>query len=371
MEHASGAHSPHSATITALAIAVAARVPVLLWGSPGTGKTSAIQAMAADMGVPCETVIAAIREPSDFGGLPIVTDDAVVFAPPLWAKRLAKHGHGVLFLDEISTAPPAVQAALLRVVLERVVGDQQIPDDVVIVAAANPPNEAAEGWELSAPLANRFCHLDWHTDATTAAEGFAVGWHPPRVPALPVDWERQLHVVRSLVSTFFLLRPSLVTDVPSDPALAGRAWPSPRSWDMAARLWTAAEATGASSDVKLALASGAVGLGAATEFMTWLVEVDLPDPEEILRFPDTFELPQRGDRAHAVLAAVVSAVVRDLTVERWLCAWRVLGRVGTTAPDVGALAARRLAQCRPNGAPVPPEVRSFVPVLRAAGLLIE
>ena len=158
----------------ALGIAVAARVPVLLWGAPGTGKTSAIRAMAEAMGLPCETVIASIREPSDFAGLPVVAQgdpvtgngksggSAVVrFAPPLWALRLAEAGTGLLFLDELSTAPPAVQAALLRVVLERTVGDLALPADVAVVAAANPPEQAADGWDLSAPLANRLCHLTW------------------------------------------------------------------------------------------------------------------------------------------------------------------------------------------------------------------
>ena len=68
-------------------MAVAARVPVLLWGAPGTGKTSAIRAMAAAMGWPCETVIASIREPSDFAGLPIVVGDGV-------AVRSAGRGPG-------------------------------------------------------------------------------------------------------------------------------------------------------------------------------------------------------------------------------------------------------------------------------------
>ena len=74
----------------ALGVAVAARVPVLLWGAPGTGKTSAIRAMAEAMGLPCETVIASIREPSDFAGLPIVVGGEVRFAPPAWARRLAE-----------------------------------------------------------------------------------------------------------------------------------------------------------------------------------------------------------------------------------------------------------------------------------------
>src|ERR1700761_5871610 len=129
----------------ALGVAVAARVPVLLWGAPGTGKTSAIRSMAEAMDLPCETVIASIREPSDFAGLPIVVGEVVRFAPPAWARRLAESGRGLLFLDELSTAPPAVQAALLRVVLERAVGDLTLPDEVAVVAAANPPEQGADG----------------------------------------------------------------------------------------------------------------------------------------------------------------------------------------------------------------------------------
>ena len=179
-------------TVTALGVAVAARVPVLLWGAPGTGKTSTIRAMAGQLGWPCETVIASIREPSDFAGLPVVVGDGVRFAPPGWAQRLAAAGHGLLFLDELSTAPPAVQAALLRVVLERVVGDLELPEDVAVVAAANPPEQAADGWDLSAPLANRLCHLTWEIDPKAVAEGLAGGWAAPAVPALPERWQAGL-----------------------------------------------------------------------------------------------------------------------------------------------------------------------------------
>ena len=354
-------------TVEALGLAVAARVPVLLWGAPGTGKTSAIRAMADAMGWPCETVIAAIREPSDFAGLPVVREAEVQMAPPRWAQRLASSGRGLLFLDEISTAPPAVQAALLRVVLERVVGDLPLPDGVVVVAAANPPEQAADGWDLAAPLANRFCHLDWEVEPAALARGLAGGWEAPTVPTLPAGWEEGIATTRGLISAFITVRPGLALDLPTDAARAGRGWPSPRTWDMAARVWTAARAAGASTEAETALVTGAVGDGAGIELLMWQMEMDLPDPEAVLADPDAFEVPERGDRAHAVLSSVAAAVAADPTVERWLAGWRVLGKAGEGAPDVAAVAARVLAQCRPKGAPAPPEVKLFAPLLKGAG----
>ncbi|HUS61645.1 MAG TPA: MoxR family ATPase [Acidimicrobiales bacterium] len=358
-----------STTVEALGIAVAAKVPVLLWGAPGTGKTSAVRALADAIGWPCETVIAAIREPSDFAGLPIVVDGEVHFAPPRWARRLAEAGHGLLFLDEISTAPPAVQAALLRVVLERMVGDLGLPDDVVVVAAANPPEQAADGWDLSAPLANRFCHLDWVVDAPSFAAGIAAGWAPPSVPTLPEGWAQQVTLARGIVSAFVSVRPTLVCDVPTDAARAGRGWPSPRAWEMVARLLGAARAAGGSHEATNAVVRGAVGDGPGIEFLMWESELDLPDPEKVLADPGSFTLPERGDRAYAALASVAAAYAADATVERWYAVWKVFGRAGSVAPDIAATAARIVAPLRPEGADAPPELLVFAPMLKAAGLM--
>ena len=354
----------------ALGIAVAARVPVLLWGAPGTGKTSAIRAMADTMGLPCETVIASIREPSDFAGLPVVAGDSVRFAPPRWAKRLAAAGTGVLFLDELSTAPPAVQAALLRVVLERTVGDLTLPADVAVVAAANPPEQAADGWDLSAPLANRLCHLVWETTARSIADGLAGGWAAPVVPALPTGWTAAEQLNKGLVAAFLQVRPALAIAPPANVTEAGRGWPSPRTWEMAARLMTATDAAGASDQARSALIRGAVGDGPGVEFLAWLVEMDLPDPEEVLANPASFRLPERGDRAYAALASIAAAVAAQPTPERWTAGWQVLGGCAAKVPDIAATAARVLAKCRPDGTELPvDDIKLFAPVLRDAGLL--
>jgi len=356
-------------SVDALSLAIAAGVPAVLWGAPGTGKSSAVLAMAEATGTPCEVVIASIREPSDFAGLPIVVEDGVRFAPPRWATSLADAGHGVLFLDEISTAPPAVQAALLRVVLERVVGDLSLPDAVAIVAAANPPDQAADGWDLSAPLANRFCHLDWSVDAQTVAAGLVAGFPVATPPPLADGWEEQMPLSAGMVAAFLGLRPSVVSAPPTDRSAAGRAWPSPRTWEMVGRLMAACDLSGASSQVRRALVLGAVGDGAGLEFLTWLDELDLPDPEAALADPDGVEFPERGDKRYAVLSSVAAAVAANTTPERWHAGWKVMARAAGEAPDVAAMAARVLARVRPDGVSAPPEAAIFVPVLKDAGLV--
>lgn len=360
-----------SSTTEALTIAIAAGVPVLLWGSPGTGKTSTVRAMAAALDWPCETVIASIREPSDFAGLPIVTGDEVRFAPPSWAKRLAADGPGLLFLDELSTAPPAVQAALLRVVFERVVGDLALPDSVRVVAAANPPEHSSGAWELSPALANRFCHIDWSVSARRVADGLASGWDIPMIAHVLPNWVDGVPGQQALVAAFLGIRPGLVCVPAADPLAAGRAWPSPRTWDMAARLLAAGIAAGASDEARGIAVRGAVGEGAGLEFLSWLHEMDLPDPdpETVLANPASFAVPTRGDRAYAALCAVAAAVASAPTPERWAAGWQVLGSVGEHSPDVAAMAARILARCRPVGASPPPELEMFLPLLREAGLL--
>src|SRR5258708_11689523 len=210
----------------ALALAISAGVPVVLWGSPGTGKTSVGRALAEDLDWPLEVVIGSIREPADFAGMPIVVNGGVRMAPPAWAIRLAESGVGLLFLDELTTSPPAVQAAMLRVVLERVVGDLALPPGVRVVAAANPPEEAAEGWDLAPALANRLVHLDWPVNARAVANGLAVGFPAPAL--LPSEEPSLTHQVtaRAAVAAFLHVLSTLVLHLPKFASLARRRWPT-------------------------------------------------------------------------------------------------------------------------------------------------
>ncbi|MET7833822.1 AAA family ATPase [Micromonospora sediminicola] len=358
--------------LEALTLAVAADLPVLLWGAPGIGKTAALTQLAAALDLPLTTVIASVHEPSDFAGLPVVGDDpatqGVPMAPPDWAVRLVRAGRGLLFLDELSTAPPAVQAALLRLVLERRVGSLRLPPEVRIVAAANPRSAAADGWELSPPLANRFVHLQWSHDHEVVVRGLGGTWPRATMPRLdPARLTDAVGYARRAVCGLLSARPTLVHRLPTSEAGRGGAWPSPRSWEMALRLIAFAEAAGTSRDVLSTLVRGAVGDGPGLELLASLDRMDLPDPEDLLADPAAAVLPERGDLRQAVLDAVVEAVRRRPDRSRWDAAWTVLGRaVETGAPDLVVVPAATLAKLRREEWDVPAVIDRVMPVASLA-----
>ncbi|MBF6475550.1 MULTISPECIES: AAA family ATPase [Nocardia] len=355
--------------LEALALAVAADLPVLLWGEPGIGKTAALTQLAADLDLPLTTVIASVHEPSDFSGLPIIGDDpaenGVPMAPPDWAVRLVRAGRGLLFLDELSTAPPAVQAALLRLVLERRIGNIQLPRGVRIVAAANPRSSAADGWELSPPLANRFVHLQWTHDHDVVVRGLGGTWPHATLPRLaPEKLSEAVAFARRAVCVLLAARPALVHQLPSAETRRSGPWPSPRSWEMTLRLIAFATAAGSSREVLSLLVRGTVGDGPGFELLAGLDRMDLPDPEALLADPAGAALPERGDLRQAVLDGVVAAVRKRPEKSRWDAAWALLVKaLETGAPDLIVIPATTLATLRHDHWDVPAVIEQLAGVV--------
>ncbi|MET9399206.1 MoxR family ATPase [Kitasatospora sp. NPDC002965] len=351
--------------LEALTLAVAADLPVLLWGEPGIGKTAALTRLAEALDLPLTTVIASVHEPSDFSGLPVVGDDpaeqGVPMAPPDWAVRLVRAGRGLLFLDELSTAPPAVQAALLRLVLERRIGALRLPPGVRIVAAANPRSSAADGWELSPPLANRFVHLQWTHDPEVVIRGLGGTWPRATLPRLdPQRLTGAVDFARRAVCGLLTARPALVHRLPENETRRGGAWPSPRSWEMTLRLIAFATAAGSDREVLSLLVRGTVGDGPGLELLASVDRMDLPDPEALLADPVGAELPERGDLRQAVLDGVVAAVRRRPERSRWDAAWALLVRaVETGAPDLVVVPATTLAALRREDWDVPASIEGL------------
>lgn len=353
----------------ALSIAIQAGVPTLIWGPPGIGKTAYINSLGKAMNLPVEVEIGSTREPSDFG-YSVVTQDGLKKVPPGWAIRLEKQGRGILFLDELSTASPSVQAAMLRVVHERDVGDLKLPDAVSIVAAANPPEMAAGGWDLTAPMANRFCHLYWNPSYKNWVEGMISGWPEPEITKLPSNWEKKLPETKNMIASFINHKPTSLNQPPKEESLAGKAWPSGRTWDMAARLLAASFSisTGDKTDeeTNLQLIAGCVGEAAAIEFLTWRKALNLPNPEDVLKNPEEFKLPVQGDIAFAAINSVIAAVIAEPSKTRWIAAWKMLRRVveqggkDIVIPSAKTLITNPTFKTGYNVRPLPKEVEHFL-----------
>jgi len=224
-----------------------------------------------------------------------------------------------LFLDELTTCPPAVQAALLGVIAENRVGDGTLPHTVWKLAAGNPPNCAANGAELEPPLANRLCPLTWETDTEAWQRGMvsALGFPQPSFVPLPADWENRIGRNTSLVGAFHKHKPGLLQAYPKDRAKASGAWPSIRSWTNAAICAAALEAIDAEPLLGYRAVTGCVGEEAALQFQTWEQSLDLPDREAWIAKADaartsglslSLDVPPRCDQVMAALAALVDRV---------------------------------------------------------------
>lgn len=360
---------------------IEANIPVVLKGDPGIGKTSYIQALARKAQANLYTVIASTHAPEDFLGLPLPTkDEDVIWAPPRWGKTLTAWVEaGIpawLFLDEISCAAPAVQAATLRLVHERVLGELELPQAVRMVLAMNPPETAAGGWDLTPAMANRMFHHDWVVNVQEWATGIISGFTMDEVKNLPENWEMALSNNKTLIATYIrAIGGEALIKVPRDDSQAGGPWPSPRTWDMAGRLLTAGEMLHGDKggELQMALLQGSVGEGQAIQFMEWVNNMDLPNPVDLLNNPGDYEIPDRADKVAAVLSSVVSTITAQPSEPWYLAGWKILGKTAEESyPDIAASMAMSLAvigKNNPNYPDIGNQAAMFMPILQAAGLI--
>ena len=148
-----------------------AKRPLFLWGPPGIGKSEVVAEVADELGGHVIDLRMAQMEPTDIRGIPYFNRDInkMDWAAPvdLPDEELAsQYPIVVLFLDEMNSASPAVQAAGYQLILNRRVGKYVLPDNVVIVAAGNRDSDKGVTYRMPMPLANRFLHLEMRADFT-------------------------------------------------------------------------------------------------------------------------------------------------------------------------------------------------------------
>lgn len=333
----------------AIALGLRAKVPLHLIGGPGIGKTAAVETVANIMGLHLEVLIAANRDRTDFGGIPVPDGDGVRLAHLPWVERLVQKG-GILFLDEIGSAPPDVRPALLRVINERVVGDTRLPATVAVLAASNPSEwgegEGPEAFSLA--MRTRMVHLHVQADHQAFVAGLTGGWRKPDLRDIPTpeQVEGALPAARAAVAGFISRYPEALAPLPK-PGQEVWGWPTPRSWEkLAVPVLAAYLAAGQPStleEVYLELLVGAVGNYGNT-FHHWWKEQNLPHPEEIFEDPLHAPIPKAPDQLHVLIGSVVAAIQQSPTQKRWDAAWTYLRRLAQDMTLLGAYQLVRIAQ---------------------------
>jgi len=352
-----------------------ARVPTLFWGPPGVGKTARLEAFASEIGA--VLVQPWVRNPEDLA-IPVVRESGPRVEPVGEIARAAELAAGgtrvIVFIDELTTLPPAVQGAALRFLDSGVVGGVRIPPSVWRIAAANPPELAAGGYDLEAPTANRLVHIEWQLDPLEWADGFVGYWgRPPKVGDLAEqEWAR----ARAMVAGFIRSHPDLLIRVPEDPVSRGQAWPSPRTWDFASRVLASFD--GDPREAATAII-GAVGKAAGLQFVEWAVRLNLPTVEELLADPEGVLDRVSSDAVYTLLAGA-GAVLRDRLLEAkgadmqelWGAAWKLAKVAARYCRDIaaGTLVHELCSLVRERGWRVPGDALApYVELLRQAGAL--
>jgi hypothetical protein len=262
--------------------------PVMIWGPPGVGKSQIIAQIADKHQVPLIDIRLSQMEPSDLRGIPFRNGEVVEWAVPAILPDAKRHGEtGILFLDEITSATPSVSAAAYQLILDRRLGEYEIPAGWAIFAAGNRQGDRGVTYTMPAPLANRFSHFEFEVNLDD--------W---------VAWAYQ-HGVDERVIAFVRFRPELLFEF--DPAHNPMAFPSPRSWEFASRALQKFEHN---HDIRLGTLQACVGPAAGIELNAFINNLDqLPDIDAIVR-GESVAAPKEIDLQYAVASSLVGRAIK-------------------------------------------------------------
>jgi hypothetical protein len=256
--------------------------PVFIHGSPGIGKSYIVSDIAEKNGLELVDVRLSQMDPVDLRGVPSIRGEQTVWMPPVFFPK-EPDSKGILFLDELNSAPPSVQAAIYQLVLNRKMGEYELPESWRIVCAGNRVSDRGVVFRLPTPLANRMVHL--HVQARFEDfKLFAI--------------KEKLH---PFIIGFLGFRPDLLATEPVVEDDANPAFATPRSYHM---LSSILKAGGEIAQIA-PIIYGTIGYSAGIEFASYVkVYEELPDIMAIFEgnYPEIRNEP-------ALLYALVSALV--------------------------------------------------------------
>jgi len=258
-------------------------IPVFIHGSPGIGKSYIVAEVAKKHDLELVDVRLSQMDPVDLRGVPAIRDEQTVWMPPVFFPK-DPQSSGILFLDELNSAPPSVQAAIYQLVLDRKMGEYELPSGWRIICAGNRISDRGVVFRLPTPLANRMVHLS----VEARFEDFKL-----------FAIREGLH---SFIIGFLSFRPDLLTSEPVSEDDANPAFATPRSYHMLSNVLKTNNDTSRIAPIIY----GLIGYGAGIEFLSYVkVYEKLPDVQAIYRG----EYPSIDKSEPALLYALVSAMV--------------------------------------------------------------
>ena len=293
-----------SHAILAIEHLIKAGQPAMLHGSPGVGKSDVVRQVAKKLDISMIDLRLSQLDPVDLRGVPSVekakgaSSGATVWNVPSF---LPTEGKGILFLDEINSAAQATQAAAYQLVLDRKLGDYEMPPGWAIVAAGNRASDRAIVNQMSTALKNRFAHINYEVNNEDWCEWALT--HDIAIEVLGFIRFRPM-----LLNEFELRSESKEEHMRVQRLKDAQAFATPRSWEFMSR----AVKNNPSSDIEYELYSGIVGEGCAAEFMGYLKYYrNLPNLDALLMDPAKAKVPEEPAVLYALSTGLAAKATPD------------------------------------------------------------
>ncbi len=268
------------------------KVPIFLWGAPGIGKSSIVRQIAKERGIGFLDLRLTLLDPTDLRGIPFFDQESkkAIWASPAFLPD-GSEPEGILFLDELNTAAPMVQASAYQLILDRQIGEYKLPEGWAIVAAGNRESDRGVVFRMPAPLANRFVHLEMEIDAKQ--------W---------CRWAVKEGFEPSVVG-FISARPDALFSF--DAKSSHRSFATPRSWEYVDKILKSKP----KSEQLMPLVAGSIGEDLAAEFLSWRAAAgELPDLDAILRGEESM-VPKDTNALHVLSSMILQRVEPDIPKE--------------------------------------------------------
>jgi len=268
-----------------LARTIPARLPVLVTGAPGVGKSDVIAQAANQSGARLIVSHPVTSDPTDYKGLPFPAADKTRadFLPfGDLAELVDADVPTVFFLDDLGQAPASVQAAAMQLILARQINGHKVSEHVVFMAATNRRQDRAGVSGILEPVKSRFAAI---VELAPTIEDWA-------------QWAIGADVAPEVIA-YLRFRPDNLQDFKPSADMTNS--PSPRTWAQCARL----VALHLPAELEYSAYAGAVGEGAAAEFLGFLrVYRDLPSIDSVLLSPSTAPIPANLSALYAISTAL-------------------------------------------------------------------